>query len=208
MTKKDTIDYFRALLPRIDKTGKYHAEIVAHTIERAVNNVLCDLFLRFPELIDPYMKEYLGSEYSTLYTTEDANTGLWYAELPVSYVPLPVVGSGVREVALEEDSTLTFVPDRYDDIMRSKDFVSQDITTMISYAVVGKKLIFSNMPAASDGESLRVRVVTSFTDYAATDDFIIPYGQDIAVVQNVYQILGLIRPIDLYTNNSDSGRGQ
>lgn len=213
MTKKDLIDYFKALLPRIDKTGKYHSKVIAHAIERAVNNVLCDLYMKSPELIDPYMKEYLGSDYDEytgiyLLTLEDSDTGLWYADLPVSYVPIPVVGSGVREVALLDDDELTFVPSRYDDIMRSQDFDMNYLTSMVSYATVGSKLIFSTLPDGYDGEELRVRLITSFTDYDDDDDFIIPYGQDMTIMQNVYQILGLIPPVDLYVNNSDYGRGK
>jgi len=202
MTKKEFIDFFRATLPRIDKTGKYHSNVVAHAIERAVNNVLCDLYLRFPELADPYMKEY-----TAVAKAQNAATGLWEATIPVSYIPIPVVGSGVREVALEDDTSLTFVPARYDDIMRTKDLTMNYLSPMVSYAVAGNKLIFSHMPSTYSADNLRLRALTSFTDYADTDEFIVPYGQDISITQNVYQILGIIAPIDLLTNNADGGRG-
>jgi hypothetical protein len=201
MTKKQFIDYIKALLPRIDKTGKYHSQVVAYTVERAVNNILCDLYLRSPQLIDPYIKSYTGIEFS-----ENEYTGLWEADLPASYVPLPVVGSGVREVASLTDLSLTFVPVTYEDLMRTIDLDVIYVSSMVNYAVVDDKLIFAQEP--SEYSEMRVRMLTSFTDYDDTDQFIVPYGQDMAIIQNIYQILGLVQPVDLYTNNSDYGRNQ
>lgn len=203
MTKKDLIDYFKVILPRVDKTGKYHSNVIAFTIERAVNNILSDLFLRSPELSDPYMREYVD-----ITTAQNASTGLWEATIPVSYIPVPVVGSGVREMALESGYGLTFVPSRYDDLMRARDFTMQYLSPMISYAVLGSKVVLSHMPDDYVGEQLRMKVFTSFTDYADDDEFTIPYGQDLGFAQNVLQILGLVPPVDLLANNSDYGRGK
>jgi hypothetical protein len=201
MTKKDFTDYFKMLLSRVDKTNKYHPEVIAYSVERAVNNVLCDLYLKFPNLVDPYIKTYIDQVASN-----NKDTGLWEIRLPVSYVPLPVVGSGVREVAAMTDTFLTFIPITYEDLMRTIDLNTKYLSTVIYYAVVGDLLILSGEPSEHDG--LRIRLLTSFTDYTDTDTFIVPYGQDMTIMQNVYQILGLIQPIDLNTNNSDYGRGQ
>lgn len=90
--------------------------------------------------------------------------------------------------------------------MRTIDLDVIYVSSMVNYAVVDDKLIFAQEP--SEYSEMRVRMLTSFTDYDDTDQFIVPYGQDMAIIQNIYQILGLVQPVDLYTNNSDYGRNQ
>ena len=160
MTKKDFIDYFRALLPRVDKTGKYHPEVISHAIERAVNDVLCMMYLRFPDLTDPYIREY-----TDVSATYNSTTKLWEASLTAGYVPVPVVGSGVREVALVDSTELVFIPVRYDDLMRTQDFSMKWLTTIRNYSVVGNKIVFIDLDDYSqdddDAVGLRVRQITS-----------------------------------------------
>lgn len=203
MTKAEIRSLIRNYLAKIDKTNKYHPEVIDATIERAFSQAYSDIFFRKPMELDNYTVE-LGGDGTTISVSQDTDTLVYYSDLSVGYVPLPDKASGVRHVFTEETGGTGFYPmsgTEFD--LMSRGVLSANVSNKIGYVVRPTRVEYYGATAAVIAAGVRMHVLQLFREYSDTDTVNMPFSRDIDLVKAVLELLGVIPPVDLQDTNAD-----
>lgn len=196
MTKKEILSWYKNSVQAVDKTARYHDNVIAIAVRNAYEQILYDLYAQNPNNLDAYVV--------TLSNLAITNADRDYATLTCSYVKLPGKASGVRSVRTSDDS-IYFMPMTFVEYEMANDFDIFNAGDTVGYAVGQDKVYFHNLP--SDWEytsnTVDIDVVKSFEDYASTDEIVIPNGQAKKMDELVMQHLINIPPKNLLNNNTD-----
>ncbi len=200
MTKIEIIGHIKSLLPRIDKTTKYHDNVIAASIERVFNQFFYTMAVKNDREVDDY----------TVTTTEtvavaDATTGIYATTLSKPIIPLPGKRSGVRAVYPKVQGEVTFYPMTKKEADLAPNTFLGLIGDRIGYIVRGETVEYYNMDATTQAAGVRMDLIVPFTDLADDDEVKYPYGFDTDIVSAVLEMSGLIPQVDLKDNNSDNG---
>lgn len=208
MTKGEMRSSVQGALRRLDKTAKFHDELVDRAIESSVNQFLYDIYRKDPRDLDIYTKEY-GTEVA-LTVTENESTEEYYTNIPVPYVALPEKNSGVRYVvAHNRDHTHFYPMSTRERLLARTSHVGNSTSeggepfTRNFYTVQGQKIIYFQMNSDIASQGVRAGIVVSFGGYADSEEINIPFGQDDKVFISVMQKLMQQQPVDLRDNNKD-----
>ena len=200
MTKKETIDYYRDIVGRVDHTSKYHPIVVEKAISAACNSVIYEAFKnRFLQNIDLYLKGY-----PSIAVARDAVTKDWYITLPTTIMQLPILGDGVREITSPETHSVEFVPMTTETASMYKYLEASQVMNHIGYTVLLDRVVFTDLESrlGTTINSVNLRLVRPFEAYDDNETFYIPAGQDEKVDQLVLSKLGIIRPTGLKNDNN------
>ena len=205
MTKEEIRSLVRNYLMKVDKTNKYHPEVIDATIERAFNQAFSDIFFKRPMSLDNYTVEYKGTGDGITIST-DANTSIKYVTLPATYVPLPDKASGVRHVySMTSDSTYSdFYPmteTEYD--LMSEGVLSENVRGKYGYVVRDTIIELYGIGATDTLAKVRIRLLQNFREYANTDVVNMPFSRDIDLIRAVLELLGVVPPVDLKDDNAE-----
>ena len=200
MTKSEFISYIKNLLPSIDKTAKYHDNVLAMAIDTAIEQVFSEIYKVDPHNLDIYVKKYVVDALTTDAYLVD---GAMYIDLPASVMNLPSKGRGVYRIQSREDAAVKFIPVTWYEVDQVLSSELQYVTSKVWYTVETTRIIFHNIPNGNSTDALAVWMIPKFYDLASTDDFNMPMGQDQKVIEAVITNLGLVKPKDLLNNNSD-----
>lgn len=202
MIKKELISLVKNLLPKEDKTNKYHTEVIATAMGIVYANMLNDVFNQDPKELDNFVKVYTGQA-----VLVDANTLVAYSTLPVAYIPFRDKASGVRKIyAYSDGSMKRFYPmdSRESDLALSGSYF-HSVGTRYGYVVKASRVEYFNM--VEDGSArftpVIMEVVPQFTALADDDNVIIPQGRENALLAGTLEIMGVVPPVDLKDDNAD-----
>ena len=201
MLKKELVSIVRNLLPREDKTSKYHYEVVSAAIGLIYAKAAHDAFMTNPRELDSYVKTFGVS--TALPVVEEGATGIYYTTLPAHFIPIPDKASGVRRVDAVEQAGLAFYPvdSREADLLLNGSFFTRT-STRVGYVVKPSRVEFINWQTAVT--AVRMDIVVEFMDLDDDDVVYVPSGQEDAFIKSVLEVLGVIPPVDLSDNNSDN----
>lgn len=212
MTKAELRSLVKNLLRKIDKTNKYHNNVVDHTISRVVTQVFNEVFVKNPADLNNYTVDVTLtiSEYGT-------DTGRYYSDSIANYryIPLPDKASGVRNIFIPPDLVSSYGDIKFYPMTRTEfDLMNHTgadtaiergvASVRVGYVVHTDKIDFWGMPDALAAEEITAQVLQQFTVYADTDEVKLPYGMDEVVVRRSAEILSVIPPVDLKDNNKEA----
>lgn len=205
MIKKEIRSYIKNLLPKLDKTGKYHPRFVDAAIERVLIEMYQELFAVNPLALQRFTKGYgYTTALSVLY---EASTGIYYTTLPAKIIPFRDKASGVRRVSTPVSSGLSFFPidKREVDLLGSGSY-ADTVTTKTGYVVTPTRVEYYNISGAAITGGVKMDLIVPFSVYEDTDDVLIPEthieAQEV-FANRVLSVLGVIQPVDLKDDNSD-----
>lgn len=208
MTKQEIRSLIRNILPKIDKTNKYHDLVIDSACETVLNTMIQDYFNRESRNVDKFTKRFGDAVAITVST--DAITTIDYSTLPVSFVPLSDRASGVRRIYTVQAGGIAFYPMD----AREADLVYSNsnfylVGNKIGYVVYPTRVEYFGMTAAIRAAGVRMDIVVSYRNYLDTDQVLLPGDKTIddeksPFIMAVLRLLGVIQPVDLTDDNKDN----
>jgi hypothetical protein len=201
MTKEDIRSTIYNLLPKVDKSNMWHPKVLDATIERVLNQMITELFIKGGSL-EPFMKRY--GDTTPLTVTTHPTTLIDYTTLPVGHISLPDKAQGIRHIYTQEMGGTMFYPmdSRETDLVNRNTYFSL-ITNKIGYVVYPEKVEYFNMTAGIRTLGVRMDILVPFTEYSDTDTVNIPGNASAELVKGVLELLGVVKSPDLKDNNTN-----
>jgi hypothetical protein len=206
MTKQEIRSLIKNLVPKYAQGAEYHDEVVDRAIEKVVSQLYTETFLRDPHSLQRYVKRYGGGG-TTIAVALDGNAGIYYSNYPtgVNPIPIPDKASGVRRISTKVQGGVTFYPMD----QREMDFIYNTVYTSsvndkIGYVPTQDRVEYYAMTAAIAALGVRMDLLVPFSDYADTDQVLIPEMPDNegkSFTDKVLEILGVIKPIETVDDN-------
>ena len=207
MIKRELISLCRNLLPREDKTSKYHEEVIAAAISVTYARMLNAIFMENPKELDNYTVTYGVS--IALTVVEEAATGIYYTTLPVAYTPFSDKASGVRRIDAVIQGGNKFYPmDAREADLALNGSMFYQAANKIGYIVKRTRVEYFNMTDAVETSGVRMDIVPEFSSLDEDDVVKIPHGKENELIAGTLEMLGVIPPVDLRDNNADIKREQ
>jgi hypothetical protein len=200
MIKAAIRDLVRSRLLQVDKTSKYHDEIIDHWISMAFNQILGQLFRKGTANWDLYTKRYNG-----VVVAQDPITDIYYSEFPAPIIQTIDVAEGVRRINTTKGRGLQFAPVSGDNIQILDDLDVNLVDDVIGYRVFADRVEYWGNPGVA---TVRMELVIPFTAYEEMDDVKIPGGSDAQLIEVVLQFVQGTPPKDLKNNNADQWQTQ
>jgi hypothetical protein len=205
--KRELISIIRNILPREDKTGKYHEEVIGAAIGVVYARMLNEIFAENPKELDNYTITYGVT--SPLTVVEEAATEMYYTTLPISYIPFSDKASGVRRVdAVIQGGNIFYPMDAREADLALNGSMFYQAANKIGYVVKRTRIEYFNMKAAVITSGVRLDIVPEFSAMDEDDVVKLPYGKETDLIAGTLEILGVIPPVDLRDNNADLKREQ
>lgn len=205
MIKRELTSLVKNVLPREDKTSKYHDNVVAAAIGVVYARMLNDIFYENPKELDNYTMTYGVT--SPLTVVEEAATGIYYTTLPVAYIPFGDKASGVRRIDAVIQAGAKFYPmDAREADLALNGSMFYQAANKVGYIVKRTRVEYFNMTTAIEASGVRMDIVPEFTAMDEDDVVKIPHGKETDLIAGVLEILGVIPPVDLRDNNADAKR--
>jgi len=221
MTKAEYIDFIRNSLPAMDKTRKYHREQVGIAINNAVNSVFWELYFKNPKKMAKSLERYsiLLSDLTPTITVAGYRSR-YVLSFNYDVVDLPRKTGGILEV-LQLDgganpiittTTTNYVPVT---TMEGEQFYGSEASlpgNVVGFSWMAgvwsnRYIEFWGMSAAEAAAGVSVRYIPQFSQLTATQEVLMPFGQDERIIEMVREFLGAIPPKDLVNDNADRQNG-
>lgn len=208
MIKSEIRSLIKNLLPRIDRTSKYHENVIDRCVERILSEMYVELWSVNPRLLDAFTRTY-----SNIAVATDAGTTQDYSVLSVKICHIPDKASGVRHIyTLTQAGNLFHPMDAYEaDYLYNSD--SAVVTSKIGYKVVEQastvypRIDYWNMDAVTRSAGVRMDLLIPFSAYADTDIVLIPEIKDrqgLDFSERVLKLMSVIPPVDLMEQNRET----
>jgi hypothetical protein len=211
MIKSEIRSIVRNVLPKVDKTNKFHDVFLDACIEKVIAQLYNDIWTISPLNLQRYTK---GYGYTTpIAVSLEATTGLYYSTLPESIIVFQDMASGVRRISTPTQGGLSFIPidPRMHDLILSGSYVDT-VTSKIGYITTPTRVEYYNMSAAIITSGVRMDLIIPFSKYEETDTVLIPEIADPrsgeTFIDRVMKILGIVRQTDLKDDNSSADNGR
>ena len=205
MQKNEIRSVIYNLLPRYMQGAEYHKEVIDRAIEKAINQLYTETFLRDPLSIQRYTKRF--GTITPITVSSDATAGIYYSNYPtgVQPVPLPDKAAGVRRVTTPAQGGIKFYPldIREFELITSGSYYSL-ASGIIGYVPTRERVEYYGMTAAIVATGVRMDLLVPFSDYAETDQILIPENPNAdgeTFTDMVLKILGVIRPVETKDDN-------
>jgi len=206
MTKQEIRSLIFNLLPKYDKSNKWHARFLDAAIEQTINEFYWEIFAVDTNALQRYTVSF-GYDEAEDVDYEDA-TQLYYSTLPTDIVAFPDKASGVRRIQAIVQTGMTFYPmsPREHDLIRSGSYFDT-LTSKIGYSVNQERIEYYNMTEAIADAGVRMDVIQRFSSYADTDTVLIPELRDKegnTFETRVLAKLQLIQPVSLSEDTDET----
>jgi hypothetical protein len=208
MQKNELRSVIFNLLPKYAKGSEYHKEVIDRAIEKVINQLYTQTFLLDPLSIQRYVKRF--GTVTPITVSYDTNTGIYYSNYPTGVMPvsLPDKASGCRRITTKAQAGIKFYPtDQREMELVMGGSYTNTVTNKVGYCVTQDRIEFYGMPASIVADGLRLDLLVPFSDYAETDQILVPEMPDpqgATFTDMVLKILGVIRPQDTLDNNLDT----
>ena len=206
MIKEEWISFVKGLLPKEDKTNKYHPRFIEAAIEDTLKGMYSDLYEINPNLLDNYCKRYGTPTAITI--VQEAGSGIYYSTIPEKIVNLPCKSSGVRHIypAVHTGNAFQPMDAREADLVFNTDIAV--VTSKIGFNVrQDTRIEYWNTSAAVRAAGVRLDLLIPFSAYLDSDVVEIPQMTDKqggSFTKRVLEVLGVIQPVDLVDDNKDA----
>ena len=209
MIKREVISLLKNLLPKQDKTGKYHDAVVGAALNVVYSNMLNDIHVEDARELDNYVTTYRDVAIADTYTPYPHST------VPASYVSFRDKASGIRRIWGYDDSNalIRFYPmdsREVDLAQRGSMFGQAGTGARIGYVVKPTTVEYFN--ATSSGslriDAVNMDVVVEFSALDEDDVVKLPHGKENMLIAGALEMLGVIPPVDLRDNNADTQRSE
>ena len=204
MTREEIRSLIKNLLPRHDKTSKYHDLVVDAAIGKVLAQMYNELWIADSLALQRFTKRY--GDITPIDIALDAGVNVYYSAYPANIIPIPDKASGVRRITTRQQGGMTFHPmdSREVELVASGSFFST-ITNKIGYVPTQDRIEYYNMSTAVATAGVRMDLLVDFSEYDNDDVVLIPEigGGEGAFVQRVLQVLAVIPAVDLKDDNKD-----
>lgn len=219
MNKEAIISTIRGLLPREDKTQRFHPAVLEAVIEVVLKEMYVEVYKINPNLLDNYCKTY-GAD-TPIVVSSEPSSGIYFSTLPSPIVNIPDKSSGVRHIYPIVQTGNVFVPmdARETDLIYNTDVAV--VTSKIGYRVrQDTRVDYYHMSGGIIASGVRMDLLIPFSQYLDTDTVNIPELGDaggasryyqtmgIAFVDKVLKVLQVIPPADLSDDNAPAKGNQ
>jgi len=205
MIKEEIRSLVWNLLPKYSQGSEYHKEVIDRAIEKVINQLYTETFNRYPLSIYRYTKRF-GTT-TPIIVSSDSSAGIYYSNYPTGVMPisLPDKASGVRRVTTVAQGGIRCYPMdvREYELVQAGSFFSLT-SGMIGYIPTRERVEYWGMTAAIAASGVRMDLIVPFSDYAETDQILIPENlsdKDESFTDMVLTILGVIRPQETKDDN-------
>jgi hypothetical protein len=208
MQKNELRSVIKNLLPKYVKGSEYHNEVIDRAIEKVINQLYMQTFLLDPLSIQRYVKRF--GTVTPITVSYDADAGIYYSNYPTGVMPisLPDKASGCRRVTTKAQAGVKFYPlDQREMELILGGSYTNTVTNKIGYCVTQDRIEFYGMSVAIATDGVRMDLLVPFSDYAETDQILVPEMPDpqgATFTDMVLKILGVIQPQDTLDNNLDT----
>lgn len=205
MIKEEIRSLIYNLLPKYTEGTEYHKEIIDRAIEKAINQLYTETFLRDPLSIQRYTKRF-GTT-TPIPVVYDSNAQIYYSNYPSGVMPisLPDKSSGVRRVTTVAQTGVKFYPmDARELELVDGSIFASNVSDKIGYVVTRERVEYWNMTAAIYANGVRMDCVVPFSDYSESDQILMPENpssEGATFTDLVLTILGVIRPQETINDN-------
>lgn len=196
MRKQAIRELVRSRLLSVDKTAKYHDEVLDSWITMGFNQLLGQLFRKNLGNFDLYTKRFNGVP-----VLQDANTDIYYCDYPADICQTIDVAEGVRAINTPKGIGMEFAPMSGDSMGILPECDVNLVTDVIGYRVFTDRVEFIWMP--DDIDTVRMELVVPFYEYEDDEDIKIPGGSDVQLLEIILQLINGTPPKDLKNDNSD-----
>lgn len=212
MTKGEYIDFVRNSLQMVDKTMKYHPEQVSAAINMAVNTVFWEMYEKNPKVMRKSMERY--SQVAFVDPSQAVGDNRFKVTLSADVVDLPRKAGGILEILAYDNgipseitsTTTEYVPVSVIEGAQLYGSESSLPSNVCGYSWDGARTIEFWQENSDIGNGVDVRYIQQFKSYSLTDNVLLPYGQDVRIIDLVRQYLGAIPPKDLVNDEADMQR--
>jgi hypothetical protein len=205
MVKAEIRSLIKNLLHKYSEGSEYHNEVVDRAIEKVISQLYTETFLREPLSLQRYCKRF--GTVTPIVVSYDASAEIYYSNYPtgVMPVPMPDKASGVRRITTVAQGGLTFLPmdQREMELVGSGSYYGS-VTDKIGYVVTQDRIEYYGMTVAIATAGVRMDVLCPFSDYADTDQVLIPEMPSASgdtFTDMVLKILSVIRPQETVDDN-------
>jgi len=204
MTKSQYISYIKNLLPKIDQTNKYHPNVIAMAVTAAQEQLFNELY-RKGELLEM-------SQYTSIHSVakSSAETGwqqLLFSDIGANPISLERKSGGVDRIVNEEQSSTIiydFKPTTHQEYYRMDTDVHAYYNDVIWYIVEPSRILVEDKTLLQFVTNFYVYMIPKFYDHSSTQEFNFPRGHGRLMTQYTLEALGVIRPKDLVSDNTDT----
>jgi len=179
-----------------DKTNKYDDRVVDSFITMATNTIMGQLFRRDHSNYDLYAKTFDT-------TIEKDESDIYYSIYPAPIVQTIEVRNGVRRINTSKNTGLEFAPVRGDEISLIEGLDVTMLSDIIPYVPERDRVRYMGNLSQHEGKTVRMDLVVPFSEYEDNDEYYIPGGSDLEVIEVVFQILQQIPLRDKLNNERD-----
>jgi len=204
MIKSEIRSLIVNLLPKYEETERVHPRVVDAAVEKVLAEFYNLIFLRNPAELERYTKQF-GYD-TAIAVALEATTGLYYSNYPtgISIIPIPDKASGVRRISTPIQGGVSFYPmdAREMDLAQSGTYV-HTISTKIGYVPRRTRIEYYKVSAAVVTSGVRADLLIPFSNYLDTDTVLVPElvnNEGVGFTDRVLQILGMVKPVELYEN--------
>ena len=170
-------------------------------VEDAINHVYSQLLIQIPQSphnqYEIYTKNYKAS------IALDSDSNRYYVNLPVAVVNLPRKGGGVVSVQSEDGKGFRYYPVSEQEWRLTANIESGLYNRYYGYYVNRNKILFTRDMSSYLGVEVRLSLVTQFKDFEATDEVLIPGGQNYDLAQLSYDYITQKSLLDLQIDKED-----
>ena len=207
MYKAEIRSLIQNLLPKYDKTNKYHYAVVDTAIGKVLAKMYNELWAADPLALQRFTKRYGDAVPITV--TQDTAVDVYYSSYPARIVPIPDRASGVRRITTRTQGGMTFHPldNREVELVASGSYFSVT-SNKIGYIPTQDRIEYYRMSIATAAAGVRMDLLVDFSEYDDDDVVLIPEvgGEEGAFADRVLRLLGIIQPTDTKDDNKDPVR--
>jgi hypothetical protein len=206
MIKEEIRSLIFNLIPKLDKSAKYHPRFLDAAIEKTLNEMLWELFAIDPLALQRYVVQY--GYVTAVAVALEGTSGLYYSTLPAKIVPLPRKGSGVIRIHTPIQAGIKFYPmdAREHDLIRNGSYFNT-VTDKIGFSVNQTRIEYYNMTAAIVTSGVRMDIIQPFSQYADGDTVLLPELRDKdgeTFESRVLRKLAVIPPVNLSEDTDET----
>lgn len=203
MIKGKLVEFVKRELGRDRNTLHWDDRIFEMHIALAYQELFFKSYDAIKDNLDFYCKDYD----LTINTVTDNISGsnIYYAELPVNPVDLPLTNKGVISINDRFDLSYSFYPVTVDEFKHFNNTQAWNVVKKVLFYLHGCRVYFSsNLGEDVVSSGVQAKIIPSFEDIDYYDEVYIPGGSYITLVQLIAPYIANMPLYNLSNNNSNT----
>jgi len=151
---------------------KKHPEIISIYLGRAFNQIVYETFSKDFSNLDLYTRVY---DVDVKY---DEERDVYYSELPVSVIQLPIPGDGVISIQTKKGKSIEFAAKKAGMLPIHYRLEVSSLDGPIPYYIMNGRIEYETRYGLSEVKQVTLRLIPQFEQYDMMDEIHIPSGKD------------------------------